>query len=101
MRPSLVVRRNLASAPCLSPSQNQFSKMKPKLRCRPILPIFIGWIALAVGGSAPALTIDQAVTGALRNNLDLRAASYEVDKARGRLLQAGLWPNPELELNMA
>ena len=33
------------------------------------------------------------------DNLDLRAASYEVDKARGRLLQAGLWPNPELELS--
>lgn len=49
--------------------------------------------------SAYALTIDQAVAGALQNNLDLRAASYEVDKARGRLLQAGLWPNPELELS--
>jgi cobalt-zinc-cadmium efflux system outer membrane protein len=45
------------------------------------------------------LTIDQAVAGALRDNLDLRAASYEVDKARGRLLQARLWPNPELELS--
>lgn len=73
--------------------------MKLQPRCRPILPIFIGWIALAVDPSASALTIDQAVAGALRNNLDLRAASYEVDKARGRLLQAGLWPNPELELS--
>lgn len=43
------------------------------------------------------MTIDQAVVTALNNNLDLRAAYFEVEKARGRLLQAGLWPNPELD----
>ncbi len=48
---------------------------------------------------APALTLDEAVTASLRNNLDLRAAYYEVEKARGRLIQAGLWPNPELEFS--
>jgi cobalt-zinc-cadmium efflux system outer membrane protein len=63
--------------------------------------MFIGWVALAAPPSASALTIERAVAGALRDNLDLRAASYEVDKARGRLLQAGLWPNPELELSTA
>lgn len=45
-----------------------------------------------------ALTLDDAVKGALANNLDLRAAYYEVQKARGRLLQAGLWPNPRIEI---
>ncbi|HEX8490542.1 MAG TPA: TolC family protein, partial [Chthoniobacterales bacterium] len=75
--------------------------MKLQLRCWQLLPIFIGWIALAALESASALTIEQAVAGALRDNLDLRAASYEVEKARGRLLQAGLWPNPELELSTA
>ena len=49
--------------------------------------------------SARALTLDQAVASALRNNLDLRAAYYEVEKARGRLIQAGLWPNPELQFS--
>lgn len=44
---------------------------------------------------AAALTVDQAVAAALQNNLDLRAAYFEVEKARGRLIQAGLWPNPE------
>lgn len=53
----------------------------------------------AIAAPSRALTIDGAVQTALRNNLDLRAASYEVEKARGRLLQAGLWPNPELELS--
>ena len=43
-----------------------------------------------------ALTLDQAVASALTNNLDLRVAYFEVEKARGRLIQAGLWPNPEL-----
>jgi cobalt-zinc-cadmium efflux system outer membrane protein len=61
--------------------------------------MFIGWIALAVVDSVPAITMEQAVATALGNNLDLRAASYEIDKARGRLLQAGLWPNPALEFS--
>ena len=73
--------------------------MKLQLRYSLLLPILIGWVALAACDSGSALTIEQAVVAALRNNLDLRAASYEVDKARGRLLQAGLWPNPELELS--
>lgn len=53
--------------------------------------------SLAAASTARAVTIDQAVVTALNNNLDLRAAYFEVEKARGRLLQAGLWPNPELE----
>ena len=53
--------------------------------------------SFAVASAARAVTIDQAVVSALSNNLDLRAAYFEVEKARGRLLQAGLWPNPELE----
>jgi cobalt-zinc-cadmium efflux system outer membrane protein len=51
----------------------------------------------AAGKRSAAVTIDGAVEAALRNNLDLRAAYYEAEKARGRLIQAGLWPNPELE----
>lgn len=74
--------------------------MKLQLRSWPVfLPLFIGWSALAAANSAQALTMEQAVVTALSNNLDLRAASYEVEKARGRLLQAGLWPNPQLELS--
>ncbi len=46
-----------------------------------------------------ALTVDGAVRTALANNRDLRAAYFEIEKARGRLLQAGLWPNPSLEVS--
>lgn len=53
---------------------------------------------LSLASMASALTIDEAVGTALRKNKNLRAAYFEVDKARGRLLQAGLWPNPELEI---
>ena len=55
-------------------------------------------LPLAAVRPAPALTMDAAVRRALVNNLDLRAAYFEVDKARARLLQAGLWPNPALEV---
>jgi outer membrane protein, heavy metal efflux system len=100
MRTSFVVRRNLASASRLS-IRKPIYEMKLQPRCRQLLPIFVGWIALASPESASALTIEQAVARALQDNLDLRAAAYEVEKARGRLLQAGLWPNPELELSTA
>lgn len=45
------------------------------------------------------LTLDGAVQSALMNNRDLRAARYAVDQARGRLLQAGRWANPEIEVS--
>lgn len=61
-----------------------------------------GLLATALLAIAPhgfALTLDQAVRHALANNLDLQAAYYNVEQARGRLLQAGLWPNPALEFS--
>ena len=53
------------------------------------------WVCHAPAVSA--LTLDQAVDRALANNLDLRAAYYNLEIGRGKLIQAGLWPNPELE----
>lgn len=47
--------------------------------------------------SEPA-TVDQVVERAVADNLELRAMRAEVDAARGRLLQAGLRPNPMLDL---
>jgi cobalt-zinc-cadmium efflux system outer membrane protein len=47
---------------------------------------------------AGELSVDELVTRALAENLELRAARAEVDAARGRVQQAGLRPNPTLEL---
>jgi cobalt-zinc-cadmium efflux system outer membrane protein len=44
------------------------------------------------------LTVDEVVMRALTENPELRAQRTEVDAARGRLQQAGLRPNPMLEL---
>jgi cobalt-zinc-cadmium efflux system outer membrane protein len=44
------------------------------------------------------LRVDDLVTRALTENLELRAARAEVDAAKGRLQQAGLRPNPMLDL---
>jgi cobalt-zinc-cadmium efflux system outer membrane protein len=46
----------------------------------------------------PALTANSAAAEALRANPDLAAASAAIEAARGRLIQAGLWNNPELRL---
>jgi len=48
--------------------------------------------------TAPELTIDELVARAVADNPDLRAARADVDAAVGRLRQAGLRPNPELDL---
>jgi len=61
-----------------------------------ILSIFIIQVSEAEE-SIQSLTIDQAVELALRENRDLMAARIQVEEARGRLVQAGLFPNPELE----
>ncbi len=65
--------------------------------------VFLLWAAGAVvsftgtPGLVSAITLDQAVEQSLANNLDLRAAYYNLEIGRGKLIQAGLWPNPELE----
>src|SRR3989442_5623080 len=44
------------------------------------------------------VTVDELVTRAVGENPDIRAAQADVEAARGRLIQAGLRPNPMLEL---
>ncbi len=50
--------------------------------------------------AGPALTIDEAVRLALRDNRELRASLLELGIARGQLIQAGVLPNPELEAEL-
>ena len=58
-----------------------------------------GRLASAQSPPAPGpLTVDQVVERAVADNPELRAMRAEVDAARGRLLQAGLRPNPMLDL---
>ena len=52
------------------------------------------------GAQAAGLTLDQAIRAAVRDNKDLQAAKQVVEIAQARLLQAGLPPNPSLELGM-
>lgn len=50
------------------------------------------------GQPASELTIEEIVARAVADNPDLRAVRAEIDAAVGRLRQAGLRPNPELDL---
>lgn len=70
-----------------------------------ILPLAIAAAILAPGGvplaqpAAPApLTLAQAIDLALRSNPELRAGAQELAAQDGAVAQAGLLPNPELEL---
>lgn len=75
---------------------------------RPWVGIFVLAVAVVVGGPslghaqsqppAAEITVDELVARALAENPDVLAAQAEVGAAKGRLLQAGLRPNPMLEL---
>ncbi|MFO9271847.1 TolC family protein [Legionella pneumophila serogroup 1] len=53
--------------------------------------------SLATAGNV--LTLQEITQIALANNKDLKAARYTVAIAKARLIQAGLWPNPSLNLS--
>src|SRR3989304_597671 len=61
--------------------------------------LLTGFFASVIDAEGPvqSLAIDQAVGIVLRENRDLRAARIQVEEARGRLTQAGVFPNPALE----
>jgi cobalt-zinc-cadmium efflux system outer membrane protein len=69
-------------------------------------PILVGCavvLAMAAGDAAALaaqdeVTVDELVTRALADNPDVRAVRLEVEAAEGRLRQAGLRPNPMLDL---
>lgn len=46
------------------------------------------------------ITMRQALASALMHNPELRAYSWEVRASEARTLQARLWPNPEIEVEM-
>jgi len=56
-------------------------------------------MAFVTAATASPLSLESLVQTALANNRDIQAARYAVWKAKGRLAQAGKWPNPELELS--
>ncbi len=58
------------------------------------------WILLAccAADAARALTLDECLQTARRDNPELRAARAQIESAAGRAGQTRLWPNPELEV---
>src|SRR5215510_4595746 len=67
-----------------------------------LVPLAICLVVLApgpaVGQTAGELTVDELVARALADNPDLKAARIEIEAAAARVQQAGLRPNPMLEI---
>lgn len=61
--------------------------------------LLAGTAALA-GDSSRTFNLKQLIELAQRENKDLQAARYAVDIGRARLLQAGLRPNPRLDVSV-
>ena len=70
-------------------------------RPRRLLVLFLACVISLWGRplAAAGYTLDEFMREALTRNHDLAAARAQVNVARGRLRQAGLWPNPRLELS--
>src|SRR3989442_4511184 len=85
-----------------APRSSRFRSASAMARPRGTLALLVV-AALAAAGIAHAqpgaeLTVDEVVARALADSPDLRAARAEIDAAAGRLQQAGLRPNPMLEV---
>src|ERR1700687_865047 len=69
---------------------------------RKAVAVLVFAVALAspwAGAATANLDADGVVEQALLRNHDLQAARAQVKAALGRVKQAGLWPNPRLELS--
>jgi cobalt-zinc-cadmium efflux system outer membrane protein len=69
-----------------------------------IASVVSGAVLVGAGGAhgqgpPSEVTVDEVVVRAVADNPELRAAREEIDAAVGRLRQAGLRPNPMLELS--
>src|SRR5438093_13346614 len=89
--------------PARAPQNFQFRSASAMARLRGTLALLVVTATLAATGIAQAqlgaeVTVDELVVRALADSPDLRAARAEIDAAVGRLQQAGLRPNPMLEL---
>ena len=74
----------------------------------PIRLSLLAGVMLGLAGTAQAeeplggaLSLPQAIAVAQRDNKDLKTARYAVDVAQARLLQAGVLPNPRLNITGA
>src|SRR5437867_8102359 len=89
--------------PARAPQSFRFPSASAMTGLRGTLAFLVVTATLAATGIAEAqpgaeVTVDELVVRALADSPDLRAAHAEIDAAVGRLQQAGLRPNPMLEL---
>jgi cobalt-zinc-cadmium efflux system outer membrane protein len=62
--------------------------------------VCLGWTTGQAQYRSGVFTVDELVARALTHNLELLAVRAEVEAAQGRLQQAGLRPNPMLDLGV-
>lgn len=60
--------------------------------------LFLFLIIAPAANAEDVLSLDQLIEIALQNNKALKAAKHNVDIAKARLMQAGQYPNPRLNL---
>jgi cobalt-zinc-cadmium efflux system outer membrane protein len=95
---------------CVAPATGRRANAETAMRDPAItrMRASVAWLAIALCVLAPsafaadqsnALDLRQLIARAQCGNKDLQAARYAIDIARARLLQAGLRPNPRLDVS--
>ena len=80
-------------------SAGRIGYKETEVQLRNLLVVAVGILFVSVSVFAQeSLTLDAAEKSALEGNRELAAARVRVEEAKARLQQAGLWPNPELEM---
>lgn len=69
-------------------------------RALALLTVILWSYASYAADASPVLTLASAVDLALKRNPDLMSSRYELTAAQARILQAGLRPNPELNVGL-
>ena len=81
-----------------SGSGHDLTDYSPPGRLEPaVRPVVDGSGATEPNG---VLTLGQVLTLTFAHNPELKAFSHEIKAAHGRQFQAGLWPNPELDIEV-
>ena len=69
-----------------------------RIRCALALCVMWSFIPMTLQAEVAAPTLHQLIEIALADNKDLQAARFAEQQARARLIQAGLHPNPRLDI---
>ena len=91
--------RKLVTASVMLPARRNHDRARRAFKALVGLLLCAFTVSAYAAGNSCALRLRQLIAIAQRDNKDLQAARYAIEIGRARLLQAGLRPNPRLDVS--